>query len=145
MASERKQTHVKKQDFPCIPSIPLRILAFLMTRSAYSRDAAVKFSTIASELGLESDDVRFHCHSLCAPGFAALEVSGIDIDRTATSVYIATDIKAIHDHAIKLKLRAEQLSGRSSYMERCAMAVAIACQPWADLAAPASKSSAGSV
>lgn len=137
MASKRKKTLVTKDVLGFIPSVPLRILSFLVSRQAFTREAAVKVSTIASELELGSDDVRFDCRALCAPGFAVLEVHPIcDVDRKATRVYIATDPKIMNHHAQDLRRDAEQIQGRGDYMARCAKAVAIGCQPWSDLAAP---------
>lgn len=137
MASKTKQTTVAHRYLSACPSIPLRILAYLLSRSAYAREVAVEVSEIARELGIETDEVRFDCLSLCAPGFAILETSELGTDQQTTAVYIETDYDVIRCHALLLEGHAARIRGRGVYLKRCAMAMVGACHPWNTSVRPA--------
>ena len=143
MASKRKQTDVSKRDYAMIPVVALRILACLMDRGAYSRDAAVKVSTIARDLDLEANEIRFDVQQLIVPGFAVLELSSFDNNCRTMSVYIETDYGLIRDRARRLEDCASQLDGRAEHLRLAASAMAGACHPWNASAAPASSHHAG--
>lgn len=145
MGTKNKKTIVEKRDYSRIPAVPLRILAYLIDARAYCRDAAVKITRIAAEIGVEVDEVRFDCQQLFAPGFAVLELLVFDHHCRSMAVYIETEYRVLRDLASHLDGRADQLSGRAEHLRLTASAMACACHPWmaSDRAAPALGTSAG--
>lgn len=131
MASRRKKTNVSHRNLADIPSIPLRILAFLISRRAYCSDDAVKVSVIARDLAIEVDEAVFVCKELAAPGFAVVDQCEIT-ERAPRdrSVWIATSHEDILQAAESLAASAFHIQSRSQFMKRIGTAMASCRHPW---------------